>query len=381
MNKKHMIFLTMVVILSMGMLCACATTTSTTDNSTESEVEESVEAREDLDDGIGDTLEEDTVSPIEEEVKDESEPIEEENAPVKEAYLAEPKDKKIDLIIFGGQSNMSGCGGNASLAPVVTEDAGFEFRAISDPTQLYTIAEPFGLNENNLDGLCEKPTGKKGSLVSAFVNEYYDKTGVPVIAVSASKGEMALSQFNEPGVVNDVTTRLVTAREWLKDNGYTIRNMYMVWLQGESDALKKTQPGVYRTQMDDFIRPLFMEGLQKVFFITPGRTIPDPNIYNDIINAQKDMCRDSGYYSLASTILTGVSTEYMTDIYHYNQHVLNLVGKDAADAVAYYAENGCPKVIYDYRNLNEYVPAGQEFQERDPNMRIDLANINIDEEY
>lgn len=381
-DKKRLLLFTVSCILLIFTLCGCAASNTDSDSQeevkAEEEIEETTESLEN-DNNLGDTFTEETVSPSE--VIDDAT---EEAAPegdVNEAYISEPEDKKVDLIVFAGQSNMSGCGGDASLAPIVSEEAGFEFRAVSDPTKLYTIAEPFGVNENNLDGLCEKPTGKKGSLVSAFVNEYYKETGVSVVAVSASRGEMAMSQFLQEGVVNDVTNRFVTAKNWLLANGYTIRNMYMVWLQGESDGLKKTPPDVYRTQMDDFIRPLFMEGMQKVFFITPGRTIPELDVYLDIINAQKDMCRDSGYYSLASTILSGVSTEYMTDIYHYNQHVLNLVGMDAADAVAYYANNNKPKVIYDYRRKNEYVPTGQEFQERDPNMMKDLANININEVY
>ena len=381
MNKKHVLSMVALMIVMMLMLCSCAASTDDVEKVDNEEVNSVSQEEPEADEGVGDTIDADIVGAndaIGENVDDEVDPAEQ---VVSEAYIAEPENKNIDLIIFAGQSNMSGCGGDAALAPKVTEGAGFEFRAISDPSQLYTIAEPFGVNENNLDGLCEKPTGKKGSLVSAFVNEYYKLTGTPVVAISASRGEMAVSQFLEPGVVNDITNRFTLAQKYLIDNGYTIRNMYMVWLQGESDGIKRTQADIYRTQMDDFIRPLFMEGLQKVFFITPGRTIQQKDIYNEIINAQKNMCRDSGYYSLASTILTGVSTSYMTDIYHYNQHVLNLVGKDAADAVAYYTNNKQPKIIFDYSSFNEYVPAGQEFQERDPNMVIDLANIDINEEY
>ena len=49
--------------------------------------------------------------------------------------------KTVDLIIFMGQSNMAGRG-VAAEAPVVPEGHGYEFRAISDPTRLYPLAEP-----------------------------------------------------------------------------------------------------------------------------------------------------------------------------------------------------------------------------------------------
>lgn len=48
---------------------------------------------------------------------------------------------EVDVILFAGQSNMSGVG-DASLAPAVPEGVGYEFRAITDPTRLYPLAEP-----------------------------------------------------------------------------------------------------------------------------------------------------------------------------------------------------------------------------------------------
>ena len=61
------------------------------------------------------------------------------------------KADTVDLVMFMGQSNMAGRG-TASEAPVVPKGYGYEFRAISDPTKLYDIVEPFGVNENNANG-------------------------------------------------------------------------------------------------------------------------------------------------------------------------------------------------------------------------------------
>lgn len=72
----------------------------------------------------------------------------------------------VDLVLFIGQSNMAGRG-VASEATTVGEGHGFEFRAISDPTRLYPIEEPFGVNENNSEsGVNENK--KTGSMVSAI---------------------------------------------------------------------------------------------------------------------------------------------------------------------------------------------------------------------
>ena len=72
----------------------------------------------------------------------------------------------VDLVMFMGQSNMSGTGGNAAYAPEVKEGHGYEFRAISDPTRLYPIKEPFGINENA--AISDAAVGKKGSMANSI---------------------------------------------------------------------------------------------------------------------------------------------------------------------------------------------------------------------
>ena len=84
--------------------------------------------------------------------------------------------RSMDLIIFMGQSNMSGAGGDASAAPKLTEGAGYEYRAVTDPDTLHVLAEPFGEKENRgaLDDT--ELLERKGSLVTSFVNAYYEQT-------------------------------------------------------------------------------------------------------------------------------------------------------------------------------------------------------------
>ena len=320
--------------------------------------------------GLGDTFSGETQSP-------------KEGSDMSSDETEEPvtPSKDVDLIFFMGQSNMSGAAGDAKLAPYVSEDAGMEFRAVSDPTTLYPITEPFGINENNPSGLHEYPGAKKGSLVSAFVNEYYKETGRRVIAVSVSMGATDMNTWTSQGVMDDVKNRFDTSVSYLKNNGYKIWHIYAVWLHGESDAIGGTDPEVYRTQLDNVMRPLFIGGLQKVFIIVPGRTIDYKDIFVKIIDMEKKICYESGYYALATTVLTKVSTEYMTDQYHYNQHVLNLVGTEAAKAAAFYQKHGVEKIVYDYREGKYVIPDGVEEDSQEKDEPIPLADININERY
>ena len=108
--------------------------------------------------------------------------------------------RSMDLIIFMGQSNMSGAGGDASAAPKLTEGAGYEYRAVTDPDTLHVLEEPFGEKENRgaLDDT--ELLERKGSLVTSFVNAYYEQTKVPVVAVSASRGSSSLNGWLTKGL-------------------------------------------------------------------------------------------------------------------------------------------------------------------------------------
>ena len=288
----------------------------------------------------------------------------------------------IDLIFFMGQSNMSGAGGDKELAPPVTEGHGYEFRAISDPTRLYNIEEPFGKNESFIGGICDIPGAKKGSIVSCFANEYYALTGVPIVGVSASQGATTTEIWQSAGFQIDMQQRYDITVNWLNDNGYYIRNRYVVWFQGKSDAANHVQPEIYNTNMDNIIRPLFIKGLNKVFIITPGRTLSIKNYFDDIINQQLDMCRESGYYALETNILSDVSAEYMVDEWHYNQLVLNIIGIETAKSVACYTLNRKERIDYDYENDRVYIPNGFDYTGEESAEPLDLSNLQkLQDEY
>ncbi len=290
-------------------------------------------------------------------------------------------DKDVDVIFFMGESNMSGFGGDASLAPKVSEDAGVEFRAVSDPTRFFTISEPFGANENNPDGLNDFPGAKNGSLVSAFANEYHELTGRRVVAVSASMGSTDMDKWTSDGVMADVKQRFDATLSYLKDNGYKAGHTYVVWLQGESDGLKGAAEETYKDDLELFMKPLLKGGLEKVFIITPGRTIDYSDVYQNVINAQISMCTKDDHFALATTVLTKVSTEFMTDQYQYNQHVLNYVGAEAAKSVAYYTENGVKKIVYDFKQGRYVVPRGVKEDSQKMEELVYPSELDIDRLY
>lgn len=377
MNKALKITMAMLIAFAMGIgLLGCEAKTQTTadpetQESAQTEEAEGTEEKtseDDFTEGLGDTFSGDTKAPENESENGEEE---DEDQPVKD----------VDLIFFMGQSNMSGAGGDATLAPHVSEDAGEEFRAVSDPTRLYPIEEPFGINENDPTGLIEFPGAKKGSMVSAFINEYHKDCGRKVIAVSVSMGATDMVKWESEGVREDIKRRFDNATSYLKNNGYNVGHIYVLWLHGESDGILGTDPEVYKTGLDNIMRPLFIGGLQKVFIITPGRTIDYKDIFAPIIDIQKKVSEESAYYAIATTVLAKVSAEYMKDQYHYNQHVLNLVGIEAAKAVAYYSEHNEEKIVYDYGADKYIVPEGVEEGSQEIEDHIHFTDLDINAIY
>lgn len=280
----------------------------------------------------------------------------------------------VDLFMFMGQSNMSGVGGNPDNAPKVPEGTAYEFKSISDPTRLYPIEEPFGKNESFIGGICDFPGSKRGSLVSSFALKYYEETGVPIVAVSASEGATTTERWLYDSYQADLLTRYLRTIEWLEGNGYKIRKRFAIWLQGESDAANHVTAEEYATNMDNIIRNLFINGLNKVFIITPGRTLTLKNYFDTIINCQIDICKKSGYYGLATTVLSGTSSEYMVDEWHYNQYVLDMVGEQAAISVAYYVNNQKEMCLYDYKNKTTYIPDLYEYTGEEVVEPMDISN-------
>ena len=264
---------------------------------------------------------------------------------------AQEESKVVDLVIFMGQSNMAGRG-VAAEAPVVQEGHGYEFRAVSDPTKLYTIAEPFGVNENR--GVISE-TSKTGSLVSAFAESYYSYTGVPIVGVSAAQGGKKIEFWATNGdALNETIARYSAAKTYLNTNGYTIRHQYMVWLQGETDGAQGTAAATYKNSLVTLFGEMKKQGVEKAMVIRIGERQASETQHDAIILAQTELCRESDDFVMISGKLAGVAAADMKDSAHFKQSTYNEVGADAGKNMAYYANTGMEPYFWDPEYENFY---------------------------
>lgn len=252
-------------------------------------------------------------------------------------------EKEYDLFLFLGQSNMAGRGITShqwpEAAPLLTPGAGYEYRAVSDPECLHAVAEPFGAAENNPRGIYE-PGMKTGSMVTAFVNAYYAKTGVPVIGVSASKGGSAIGEWQgNSDYLSDAIERFDCAEAYLKGQNITVRHRYTLWCQGETDGDMGTSPADYKTEFKNMFAQLKEKGIETCFLITIGEYNGKKGFdYSKIRQAQLDIAAELPDVKLVcDNFHTMRGRALMKDEFHYYQKAYNEVGTAAGIAAGEYA--------------------------------------------
>lgn len=272
-----------------------------------------------------------------------------------------PPYKTVDLMIFMGQSNMAGRGVTSAewpeTAPALDTGAGFEFRAISDPTKLYPIAEPFGVAENK-DGAIDDGNAKTGSMVTAFANAYYAMTGVPIVAVSASEGSTQIRSWAADSVrLSDAKQRFTDAVTYLTANQYVIRHKYVVWCQGETDGSRHTTVANYTTYFNEMLAGMKSVGCEKLFMCRIGEyNGSDTTVdYGYIIDLQTEMAQQNPDIVMVTTVLAGDKARgLMKDDYHYYQAAYNEMGTYSGINAAVYVNTGKEPTMYDPKSDDLY---------------------------
>lgn len=248
--------------------------------------------------------------------------------------------KTVDVIVFCGQSNMTGVG-DASEAPNLIQGAGYAFNYVTNKNKFSKLEEPFGYGQDDtyfLNGdYC------KGSMVTSFVNAYYKQTKTPVIAVPAScvgTGSVSWKEFRYKGIIQ----RVNAAVRLVKKKKMKVGHVYMVWMQGENDAFANMSAREHKDNLKSIVK-----SVKKKTHVETCMIIGLPNYYYDftisenykrIKQAQKDLCKYNKNFVLLTAIANTLPyTDLQSDGLHIKQSGLNKIGTDAGKRAGKYANS------------------------------------------
>lgn len=257
-------------------------------------------------------------------------------------YFDKNQSASVDLFLFMGQSNMAGRGivttEHGQGAPALISGAGYEYRAVSSPDRLHPISEPFGRFENRKGGIDDGDM-KTGSMATAFANAYYEKTGIPIVGVSASKGGSRIDSWQPGGdFLNDTIARLNSARNFLTANHYFIRHQFMLWCQGESDGDISKSGEQYRREFECMLNAMLKAGIEKCFLIRIGHyNGSGTQDYSEIMAVQDTIAQTNKNVVMVSRLFAKMQERgLMKDDFHYFQEAYNIVGQEAGENAAGY---------------------------------------------
>ncbi|MCR5418042.1 MAG: hypothetical protein K6E84_03930 [Lachnospiraceae bacterium] len=267
------------------------------------------------------------------------------------------KKKTVDIIVFTGQSNMMGHG-NADEAPKLKKNAGYAYLPVTGKGRLSELWEPFGKDEHEGDfcNIYGDENLVTGSMVTAFVNAYYTQTGTPVVAVPAGlngSGSLMWKTKHYKAVARRVNAAKKAAKKKFK-----IGHVYMVWLQGESDAtaMQRNEDGTCESGMTEAkyisnVKGMFKKVKNKAK-VSKCFVIRIPSYYGDnkdpygtswntyfkkIQKAQTNLCKDKNFVMVYSKTPSLGKSYMQQDYLHINQQGLNKIGKGAGKAAGKFA--------------------------------------------
>lgn len=255
----------------------------------------------------------------------------------------------MDVIIFGGQSNMQGqteCLPENN-APV---QGATEYRYKTN--ELIPLCHPVG-EDLRSEKWCAAANLGHGCLVPAFCRAYIQQTGREVIAIHAAKGNTALGDWlSGTQHAYHARRKIAYGIEKAKEQG-TIDHIYYVWLQGESDALIHTSEDEYLHRLIEYKNQLKAQfGIEKFGIIkvgyylaqiswvmNPNDTEQDIITYNEnIMRAQEKAAEQDSDFVILTRVCAQLSQNqaYINPRAegHYNNAGMEIIGKEAGEALA-----------------------------------------------
>ena len=184
------------------------------------------------------------------------------------------------------------------------------------------------LTEHALGAACYGHT----NLVPAFCRAYTEASGREVVAVHAAKGSTVIAQWlPDTDGYRMLKEKSAAAIAAARRAGYAIGGVYLIWLQGESDAIISTSCADYKARLRVLADALQADiGVSRVGVIRVGRFTGDAR--DDAI------CAENEDFLMLTDMAAPLHADpaYMNPYVagHYSAAGLELLGKTAGAALA-----------------------------------------------
>ena len=222
----------------------------------------------------------------------------------------------MDIIIFGGQSNMQGQ--TETLSECVEVPGAFEYKWITD--SIVPLKNPVG-EDIRYDGDAGWRIVEGGSasdwraahglgsacygntnMVPAFCRAYLQNANTPVISVHAAKGSTQIKDWL-PGTDGWrlLSQKSKAAIAYVQAHG-TLGHVFFAWLQGESDAIFSVSKNDYKRMLEELATALQKEvGVEQFGIIRVGEFVKDERDM-EIIAAQDEICQEDDRFLMLTDI-------------------------------------------------------------------------------
>lgn len=285
--------------------------------------------------------------------------IEEKNKEQSEKNAEPIGNKQVDIIVFAGQDNMLGSGMDNEVSIESIWNSGYEMRFNST---------------NQVSGIrrISDSDSLKTTLIPSFINSYYNNTGAPVLAIDVTKKTSTINDWQEGAPkYNELKTKLAETVKYVTNNpqSFTLRNIYLVWYQGEANAYNQKE---YEIKLTNFLKSVKSLGIKQNFMIRIGHlyrasgTSNDAeqrsnfNNYTQMIKLQTEFNRKSDLSVLVSvkaavlSLVKGPSasgngkiSDMMINQVKFSQLGLDIIGSEAGKNAAYYVNTNQEPSILD----------------------------------
>ncbi len=251
----------------------------------------------------------------------------------------------MDIIIFGGQSNMQG---QTECLPEPNGHVEGAFEYLYLKNCLIPLCHPVGENieipdesdnylRDIMAGMLGEASKSHGSLVPDFCRSYIEQTGRSVVAIHAAKGATKICEWLPGTRRYDVAMKKILGGIKAAKQIESVEKIYYVWLQGESDAIDGdgTSEDNYRRMLTEYKNALVHDaGIDKFAIIRVGYfTVDTPERDEAIMRAQDGVCESETDCVMLTTMLSELckNPEYINPNAraHFNNKAMTLIGKAA----------------------------------------------------